>query len=443
MMLGKRAAAVWLMAMPIFLVACAKVPGPRPLLAGRLGTVAVWAAIGQPRAFVFVFSGEEGWTPPLDAAAIELSRQAVAVVAVDLRRYLAELRASDDGCHYLISELEDLSKRLQREAKVEHYLSPILAGVGAGGTLAYAALAQSPAATVAGAVSVDPTPILQTKVPLCPGAPAEADPRGGFEYGPAPHLPGWWRLSTSGALAPAVAALAMKQDRDLDVASAPAVRLARLVTATLGIAEPTRLDLPIVEIPAEPRHGTLAIIYSGDGGWRDIAAHGIPVVGVDSLRYFWRRKEPGQIAADLERIIDRYRTDWRVQRVLLAGYSFGADVLPFAVNRLSDTTRARIVQISLLAPSPSALFEIVLTDWLGPDTPGVPLLPEVRRLPLDRVQCLYGEDDEDTLCTAPELEPTERIRTSGSHHFDGDYAFLAERLRAGLLRRAAERPPTS
>ena len=39
----------------------------------------------------------------------------VAVVGVDLPAYRRGLAASDDGCHYLISEVEDLSKRVQRE----------------------------------------------------------------------------------------------------------------------------------------------------------------------------------------------------------------------------------------------------------------------------------------------------------------------------------------
>ena len=63
----------------------------------------------------------------------------------------------------------------------------------------------------------------------------------------------------------------------------------------------------------------MAVVYSGDGGWRDIdkdiasrlQAKGIPVVGVDSLRYFWSEKTPEQIAADLGLIMAHYREAWR------------------------------------------------------------------------------------------------------------------------------------
>ena len=72
-------------------------------------------------------------------------------------------------------------------------------------------------------------------------------------------------------------------------------------------------DLPLVELPAAHPDGMLAIVISGDGGWRDLdktIAHdlhdqGVSVVGVDSLRYFWSVKSPAQTAHDLDRIIRR------------------------------------------------------------------------------------------------------------------------------------------
>ena len=54
-------------------------------------------------------------------------------------------------------------------------------------------------------------------------------------------------------------------------------------------------DLPLALLPAAARHDTMAIVLSGDGGWRDIdrelgealSQAGVPTVGIDSLRYFW------------------------------------------------------------------------------------------------------------------------------------------------------------
>jgi type IV secretory pathway VirJ component len=208
--------------------------------------------------------------------------------------------------------------------------------------------------------------------------------------------------------------------------------------------------IPVVELPAAAPGDTLAVIYSGDGGWRDLdkqigelfAREGIPVVGIDSLRYFWRARRPEGLAHDLRRIVDHYAGAWGTRRVLLVGYSFGADVLPFIVNRLPPDVRRAVVQVSLLGLSSRASFEFHVADWLrAAPRPGDPaILPEAARLDLGRVQCFYGADETDTLC--PELghRGAEVVRTTGGHHFDGDYAALARRIQDGLARRAGRVP---
>ena len=50
---------------------------------------------------------------------------------------------------------------------------------------------------------------------------------------------------------------------------------------------------------------------------------------------------------------------------------------------------------------------------------------EIARLPHDIVQCFYGEDEDDSTCPQLAGSGIEVIRTSGGHHFDGDYAGLA------------------
>src|SRR5262249_14335278 len=128
--------------------------------------------------------------------------------------------------------------------------------------------------------------------------------------------------------------------------------------------------LPLVEYPVDTPSPLLAIIYSGDGGWRDLDKQigeslsdaGIPVVGIDSLRYFWNRKPPETIGADLAAIIRDYSTRWQASKVILIGYSFGADILPFAVNHLPPDIRAMIYQISLLGLEATAGFEFTISE---------------------------------------------------------------------------------
>jgi type IV secretory pathway VirJ component len=118
--------------------------------------------------------------------------------------------------------------------------------------------------------------------------------------------------------------------------------------------------------------------------------------------------------------------------VLLIGYSQGADVLPFAVRRLPAETASRISRTALIAPSTSASFEFRLGNWLGGDDDGLPTLPETVGFEAAKTLCLYGSDEDDSLC--PQI-PAGRVDAQvlpGGHHFDGDYGALAQRILAGL-----------
>ena len=101
----------------------------------------------------------------------------------------------------------------------------------------------------------------------------------------------------------------------------------------------------------------MTIFYSGDGGWRDLdrtvagemAALNYPVVGVDVLRYFWEHKTPEQAAADLAATMAYYRKNWGVKSFVLAGYSFGADILPAIYNRLPAQDKDSVCVVGVVS----------------------------------------------------------------------------------------------
>jgi type IV secretory pathway VirJ component len=210
-------------------------------------------------------------------------------------------------------------------------------------------------------------------------------------------------------------------------------------------------DLPVIEVSAQPvaapsgaatadasHSDVFAIVMSGDGGWagldQDVAAalsaKGIPVVGLDSLRYYWTARTPNGLAADTDRMIRYYLAHFGKQRVLLIGYSQGADVLPFAVNRLPETTRSRVALVAVMGMSEHALFEFHLTSWVSDSDSGPATLPEINRITGTPVLCIYGADENDSLC--PKLDPKKFniVKLKGGHHFDGDYANLARQILA-------------
>jgi hypothetical protein len=80
----------------------------------------------------------------------------------------------------------------------------------------------------------------------------------------------------------------------------------------LAITFPGGLGIPgVVEVPASHQQSeTMAIIYSGDGGWQVadcglaqiLTDHGIPVVGLNTLHCFWSRRKKQQIRPKTNRM---------------------------------------------------------------------------------------------------------------------------------------------
>jgi type IV secretory pathway VirJ component len=180
----------------------------------------------------------------------------------------------------------------------------------------------------------------------------------------------------------------------------------------------------------------MVIFVSGDGGWAALAqevsaalaSDGIGVVGLNSLKYFWSERTPEETTHDIERIADHYARAWHADKIVLIGYSFGADVLPVVVNRLSRDQRARVEGLTMIAPSTVANFEVHVTGWLGVVHPGLPTLPEIERLRGLPMACIYGADDEDAICPTLSAGLARVERLDGGHHFGGDFAAVARQV---------------
>jgi type IV secretory pathway VirJ component len=193
--------------------------------------------------------------------------------------------------------------------------------------------------------------------------------------------------------------------------------------------------LPLVEVPAtKGSSDTLVVFVSGDGGWAKIdksiskilAENGMPVIGLNALQYFWTKRTPDAAARDLQSIVEKYLTTWKKERVLFVGYSRGADVLPFMINRLPAELRSKTRLIALLGPSPKVEFEFHIGDWMRSSSRnGFAVKPEVDRLSSHNIVCLFGEDDKDSLCPAVSGPRIQKVMLRGAHHFDGSYEKLA------------------
>jgi len=196
------------------------------------------------------------------------------------------------------------------------------------------------------------------------------------------------------------------------------------------------LAIPVVEVPAGQSNDTLTLFLSGDGGWRDLdrdvagemAKMGYPVVGIDTLRYYWQHKSPEQSAEDLIELMHHYRQKWGIKRFVLTGYSFGADVLPAIYNRLPADEQQRVEAMILLAFARSGSFEIAVDGWLGNAGKEALTGPEMAKVPAAKVLCVYGEEEADESGCTEKTTSGEVLKLPGGHHFDENYPALAKRL---------------
>ena len=407
---------------------------------------------GPASAVVALLSAAEGWGDGETALADALRTTGIAVIGIDMPRYLAAIAAAKGDCVYLIADIERLSHQIQRESGASGYHAPIIAGVGAAGGLALDLLVQSPAATVGGTVVTDPAVAIGLAWPLCTAA-AHVDDAGGSVYTLPPG-------AAADPVSIGLSADAPQEVRDrveafhnaatgvtvVEGADPTVAGLEHRIRDMAGAAGSAGSGLPVIELPAAARHGALAIVLSGDGGWRDLdrtiggilQSEGVPTLGLDSLRYFWSKRTPQETARDLSALIRDYTAKWQVEDVVLVGYSFGADVLPDTYLALDPDARARVREISLLGLSPAADWEITVSGWLGSSSgEATPTGPGLAGLPPALVQCIYGAAETDSPCPGLAAAGAEIIETRGGHHFDGNYKALADAILAGLDRRRA------
>ena len=438
---------------------------------GRFKEVTIYRPEGPVREFVLFLSGDGGWQIDTQRMARVLAGQGAMVAGIDSAALFANLEHDPGSCMFPDGDLENLSHYIQAYYRLPTYLTPVLVGYSAGASLTYALAAQTQSGIFAGALTLGFTPALEIAKPLCRGRGVHFTSSADGKMQrllPAAQLSLPWVNLTGDMddVCPAPVARAfMRQVAGAQMVVLPRVdhhfadegRWApalRTAFAKVSVGRSARLppppatlaDVPLVEMPANGSGDLFAVFLSGDGGWAGIdkqvasalTAHGIPVAGLDSLRYFWSARTPAGLARDLDRTLRYYAAHWHKRRALLIGYSQGADVLPFAVNRMPPAARSLIALTVMIGLGNTAAFEFHLTNWVG-RADGLPVRPEAELLSGADTLCLYGKDDRDSLCAQLSVAHARVLQLPGGHHFGGNYDAVAELI----LREAATRDPPS
>jgi type IV secretory pathway VirJ component len=418
---------------------------------------------------VLLVSGAAGWDRQMVGIARSMATQAI-VVGINYHA-LKRTAGRESGCWYMASDFEIMSHSAQKTLKLPQYHAPVLVGYAEGAAIVYAALAGGPATTFAGAISAGFCPTVAITRDICAGdawTPEYDDRKRVNTVPPLKTLPRDWYVlegipnnscSANAArqfvvglpkahVANASELMASLQDLWTEKEVKPPAAQPRSATARELEDELQRLQLPLEFRWPAPPMSALLLFFSGDGGWasldEEVAEHlvsqGIGVIGVSSLRYFWQAKPPAQVAADIRRITGVLTR--AAKPIFVGGFSFGAEVVPVALTEWMPGERRALAGLTLIAPGPSASFEIDPLDWIRkpPENAETRVAPAVRTDAVPTL-CLAGAEEDDSPCAALGGVPSVRVvRLPGSHHFNSNYSAVGETV-AQFIRASGEKRP--
>ncbi|WP_333872981.1 virulence factor family protein [Methylobacter sp.] len=402
----------------------------------NFGDIAVAQPLWGSQGLALVFADTQKF--PATALGQRLAATGMTAAVVDPGRFFQGFNAESGQClddQRVATSIDALLKELP-VSSVNHLL---VAGIAEGALIPFIN-AQSPSKTEVTNLSIGFSVALPNELVLCPPLLSHYQNQK-HSLVSSPSLEGNWR-SVWTDQPPDETAVFIKALGNVDtwIAAYDTPLDALLideVNTALGKSHQFSPPMPVVEVPVTKPGDNVTIFYSGDGGWRDLdrtvagemAAINYPVVGVDVLRYFWERKTPEQAAADLATTMAYYRKNWAVKSFVLAGYSFGADILPAIYNRLPQQDKDSIRLLVLIALANSADFEIHVSGWLGQISSGRSLAPELAQIPRNKILCIYGKEEKaETACTKLLNSEANILELPGGHHFDQDYPKLTKQI---------------
>jgi type IV secretory pathway VirJ component len=191
-------------------------------------------------------------------------------------------------------------------------------------------------------------------------------------------------------------------------------------------------SLPLTPFPANTHDADKALIIyiSGDGGLNSFSKQfcqalndkGYSVVLFNSLKYFWSKKTPQQASADVQRTLQYYKTAWKKNKVVVIGYSFGADVLPFVYSRWPKDVQSLVKNLAFVSPSNTTDFEVHVNQMFGKkQTNGASVTDELNKITDKPLLFIQAEKE-------PERVETEKLKVrnqklvilKGGHHYDNN-----------------------
>lgn len=435
---------------------------------GPFGNVHIYRNSAPIEGVVLFISGDGGWNTGVVRMARSFAGMNVMVVGIDIVHYMKSITRTKAKCLYPAGDFENLSMVLQKKLKISTYFKPILVGYSSGATLAYALLAQAPANTFKGAIAIGFCPDIETSKPFCSG--------NGLKYhvlkpGKSIYLDRYEKFTSpfivlQGSIDEVCNAQAtaefLKGLKNTEMITLPKVghgysvqsrwmpqmkeALKKIINTTsfgasttiapiVGVNTNVIAHLPLVflkgsDAPTKP----LALLISGDGGWTDfdnsiaetLVQNGISCIGFDTQKYFWEPKSPDATAKDVVLALEYYMLHLKKSKIIMLGYSFGADVIPFITNRLPQELKSKVLLTAMLSPDDNTDFEVTLSSMLDISSEGkYNVINEVRKINTGKKLCIFGKDeDAEELEKSFKLSGADILSVNGGHHYDDNFGLI-------------------
>lgn len=426
------------------------------------GKIKLFEPDQSSKPLILYFTGDRGWNDSEKIIAMSLGRLGAPVAAIDTRHLEHELAKKSSVCVYPAANVEELSKLIQKKLGKKVYQYPVLAGHLSGSSWILALIAQAPQNTFAGALALCFCNKFSTSKPLCKGNGLflQKTENENYTFLKATHLPEpvyiFQAREDKGCHAESVQDF-VKDYKNISMTTLFQTSdnfenpetwiqpVKKAYESVIAMEDPFSAflhasakesglpaDLPLTFHPAKSIDTLpLCLMISGDGGWtgfdqslaQELGTAGIPVCGLNALKYFWDKKDPASVAADISAIARYYLIKTGRKSLILLGYSFGADVLPFVYNKLPVELMKITHLLTLLSPSPVADFEIHYTDMLGVSNTGdkYDVFHEIRTIQKAKILCIYGSDEESDMFH-PYLQKNVSVTImSGGHHYDNSF----------------------
>ncbi len=199
---------------------------------------------------------------------------------------------------------------------------------------------------------------------------------------------------------------------------------------------------PARRAPPARLAGTVAVFLSGDSGLKagmattvvaTLAERGIPVLGVNSLTAFKNGRSPAETRTLVADATRRALEMPGARQVVLIGQSFGADMLQYGVSALPGDLRPRVAQVILTVPGDTVLFTASPGGLLD-GAPDGPALPSASRIGWVPVLCVYGREEETSLCPLLHAANVRVVPLPGGHYLHHDARRLADLIWGTILR---------